>query len=478
MIELNESAHRLLPKSQIEIIPDAGHLFEEPGALDAVTELVVSWSNTHVAQNTSSVTKSISTISDLAKPFESTKHLKELIDHIKDKQVVMLGESTHGTEEYYLWRKLISQILINDHGFNFIAVEGDWPDCLKLNRFAQLQDASTVRGVVSHFTRWPTWMWANEQVADLMNWLRARNTWFYGLDIYSLFPSLDEVKYLSRKLGPLLKKQVEKAYSCFDSFQRSEINYANSVARGGEGCEAQTEDTLKKLLRLRQDETTLNKEELLNLQQNARLIRNAERYYRTMNERDSTSWNIRDTHMMETLEALLQFHGKDAKAIIWAHNTHIGDYHATDMNEAGYVNLGGLARERLGMSNVALVGFGTYEGQVLAGPSWEAPAEITQIRPAREGSYEDIFHKIAQEKGASQFFMILDGESLLKEKHDHRAIGVVYQTSYEQGGRNYVPTSLSERYDAFIFFDKTHPLKAFVTDQQDDVLPETWPVGL
>jgi erythromycin esterase-like protein len=414
-----------------------------------------------------------------AVPLKRSSQLTQLLDQMSQKKVVMLGEATHGTSEFYQWRRIISQRLIEDYGFNFIAVEGDWPDCWKLNRYIETGEGENAQNIMHSFNRWPTWMWANEEAEKLVEWMRQYGGHFYGLDVYSLFESLDALREFSKKLDPQLAEQLNKAYDCFSTYNRNEKSYAKSLVAYPSGCSEEAISSLRKLLRLRLEQTTADSPELFNAQQNALIVQNAERYYRSMVEGDEDSWNVRDEHMMQTLDALLNFHGPGSKAVVWAHNTHIGDYHATDMLKEGYVNLGGLARERYGIDNVFLVGFGTYEGEVLAGRAWGSPAEIMKLPEARPGSYENHFHQVAEALSADQFYMAFDRhhESLLSQTKGHRAVGVVYQTDYEVAGHNYVPTSLANRYDAFVFVDHTQALKALKTPEDRKQFPETWPSG-
>jgi erythromycin esterase-like protein len=273
--------------------------------------------------------------------------------------VVMLGEATHGTEEFYRIRRDISERLIADHGFKFIAVEGDWPDCYKLNRYIETGEGGSAKKIMASFKRWPTWMWANYQTAELIEWLRKNGGNFYGLDVYSLYDSLEIIKQYISQVDQDLAEKIDATYSCFEPFERSEISYGRELVKYPEGCQQEILKCLQQMLRTRVEETHLSNAELFDARQNATIIQNAERYYRATMFGGAESWNVRDRHMMDTLDALLRRHGEGAKAIVWAHNTHIGDYHATDMVDEGYVNLGGLARERYGIENVHLVGLGT-----------------------------------------------------------------------------------------------------------------------
>lgn len=417
-----------------------------------------------------------------AKPFNSVGDLSELIAQIAGHRIVMLGEATHGTKEYYEWRREISKILIRDHGFTFIAVEGDWPDCRKLTRMIHGKGEAgknTRDAVKRSFHRWPTWMWANEEIPPLIDWMaREKKGFFYGLDVYSLFDSLEIIKESAPLFEDNLSIKMMEAYSCFEEFSANEIKYAQSLLKIPEGCREEIVQTLREILRVRSAE--MRKEDLFDIQQNARIISNAENYYRTMLQGGNDSWNVRDKHMIETLERLLHFHGPDSKAIVWAHNTHVGDYHATDMLEEGSINLGGLAREAFGVENVYLLGFGSYQGEVTAGAAWGSEVETMPLPEAKAGSWEEYFHKTVQAIHSDKFYLNLrniEKTSLLHKKLGHRAVGVVYNPRLEKYGSNYVPTKLAQRYDGFVFIDRTNALRPIPTTFVVGEFPETYPAG-
>lgn len=482
VIELNKRAKMGLYACRLATIPGAGHLFEEGNTLDDVIEYACNWfTETLVTSDIESTPppprkESAIEVQNQIQPL-TDDGISELARAVAGAKVVMLGEATHGTEEFYKFRRLISQKLIADHGFKFIAVEGDWPDCHKLNAYIQSGQGNSARAIMSQFRRWPTWMWANEQTEEMIEFMRRNKAGFYGLDVYSLYESIEVVKEYAQKFQPELRRQILEAYSCFESSDKDEIAYSRSLLKYPEGCEAEALDSLRTILRIRLEESGLFNDQLFDAQQNARTIRNAERYYSSMLKGDAESWNIRDEHMMETLLSLLQYYGDDAKAIVWAHNTHIGDYHATEMRDAGYINLGGLAREKLGADNVRLIGFGTYEGEVLAGRAWDALPEDMKLPKAAKGSYEYYFHTVAQRTGIRDYYVQMKDTPSLTMTKGHRAVGVVYQSVFEQHGKNYVPTQLSKRYDTFVFVDRTTALKAFPRRRSLGLLPETWPTG-
>lgn len=353
------------------------------------------------------------------------------------------------------------------------------PDAHRLNKYIQTGEGENARSVLMKSHRWPTWMWANEDIVKLAEWMKNKGSSFYGLDIYSLFESIDEVNKYLKNNYPDLAKEVEQRYACFDPFERDEIAYARSLIKYPIGCEGAVLQNLQKLLKMRIKNIGSNGDELFNTKQNAHTIANAEAYYRSMLSADPSSWNIRDGHMMETLDRLLERAGEGAKAIVWAHNTHIGDYRATDMKEHGYANLGGLARLSYGEENVALVSFGSYQGEVLAGAAWGGPEIIMPLPPAHDKSFESYFHKVALKQRTNQFYLIMkeNTHSALSLKLGHRAVGVVYNSQHESRG-NFVPTELSKRYDSFIFIDKTHALKSLHSVAVRGEFPETWPSGL
>lgn len=485
VIELNRKAQRSLSNCILSIVPGATHLFDEPNTLEEVSMQAAQWfvdqlSAQKLRDQGDRALKLQKAILHSMVPLDdhNEESLDGLIQSIKNKRVVMLGEASHGTEEFYRWRSQISKRLIKDHGFNFIAVEGNWPDFYRLHKYIQSGEGRSAKEVLMLNHRWPTWMWANEEVARLAEWMRINKAGFYGLDVYSLFESVHEViKYLSKN-EPLLAEEVGNRYACFEAFQGDEVSYARSLIKYPDGCQNEAIQNLQKLLELAVKNSIEDSEEFFSSQQNAHIVVNAEAYYRAMSKADASSWNIRDGHMMETLDRLLEWYGHSAKAIVWAHNTHIGDYRATDMNDRGYVNIGGLARLVYGDDCVALVGFGTYQGEVLAGHAWGGKEQVMRLPQAREKSYEHYFHLAAAKNKVKQFYIPLKDKSNTPflERLGHRAVGVVYDPRHEQRG-NYVPTQLSKRYDAFIFIDRTHSLKSLHAGSARGELPATWPSG-
>jgi len=409
--------------------------------------------------------------------------LQPLMDRIGDARIVMLGEASHGTHEYYIWRAFITKKLIEEKGFNLIGVEGDWPDCYRINRYVRNYEESgeTAPEVLKKFHRWPTWMWANWEIASLMEWLQNYNknnnnrVGFYGLDVYSLWESLDAVMDYLRKNDPEALAAAQKAYQCFEPFNREGQDYALSTRFAPETCEQEVLDLLSEI-RNRVPLYDSDPEAPFNTEQNALVAANAERYYRAMIKGGPESWNIRDRHMTETLEKLLNFNGPESKVVLWEHNTHIGDARATDMHRGGMVNVGQLVREKWGKSSTVSVGFGSYEGSVIAGDSWGAEMQEMHVPKARENSWEDLLHRSKPENKIIISDDIKEYKQMQK-RLNHRAIGVVYDPGMEHYG-NYVPSMIPERYDAFVFIDKTKALHAINTRKEKMLTPETYPFGV
>ncbi|HEX6307050.1 MAG TPA: erythromycin esterase family protein [Longimicrobiales bacterium] len=422
----------------------------------------------------------------VARPLTATPDLDPLIDRIGDARIVMLGEASHGTSEYYTWRDRISRRLITDHGFSFIAVEGDWPDCYRVNRFIKrfADTAASAYDVLHAFARWPTWMWANEEVVSLVTWLRDHNdtvtperqAGFYGLDVYSLWDSMHAVlEYLDR-IDPDAAAHARRAYGCFDPYHDDAQQYAMATALVPTSCEDEAVSILRSLRARAPEYREDGRESYFNAEQNALVARNAELYYRTMIRGGPDSWNVRDQHMAETLERLLAHHGPAARALVWEHNTHIGDARATDMAAAGMTNIGQIARERYGPRDVVLVGFAGYQGSVIAGSGWGEPMEPMPVPPAVPGTWEALLHHVI---GDDSLILTheLAGAAGADEPRGHRAIGVVYHPDRERFG-NYVPTILPARYDAYIHLESTSALRPLhLPVRVDGEVPETYPTG-
>ncbi len=408
--------------------------------------------------------KMIQAIKDDAIPILKTSDLNSLIDVLNDEKYVLLGESSHGTSEFYKVRAEISKKLIVDKGFTFLAVEGDWPACQQLNRYIKgyNQEETNLLKMLRSFNRWPTWMWANEELIDFIEWLKEYNqkqsddqkVGFYGIDVYSLWESMEEIiKYLEKIHSPNLAA-AKKAFSCFEPFNRRAEKYGVAASFYGEGCHDEvikllTDISINKHMYLDSEENSLN------LEVNALITANAENYYRTMVVNDNESWNIRDRHMVEVINKISNFYQNKAKGIIWEHNTHVGDARATDMADEGMVNVGQILREQQGNDDIFIVGFGTHRGTVIAADEWGVNFERMIVPPAQAGSWEDLMHKA----GPHDKLLIFTEKNrpIFSRRIGHRAIGVVYNPMHEQYG-NYVPSVLSKRYDAFVYINSTQAL--------------------
>ena len=440
-----------------------------------------------IKKKTASLSPSlVATLKENALALRHDRDLDPLIDRIGDARIVMLGEASHGTHEYYTWRSRITRRLIEEKQFHFIAVEGDWPDAYRLNRYIKHYCAEdvTAADVLKSFDRWPTWMWANWEIAALAEWLKRHNhlrdrsnkIGFYGLDVYSLWDSLDAILKYLQKTDPASLPAAEKAFHCFEPYKTDDGSaYAYASSLVSKSCE----DDVIKLLQQLQERTPQYSEDYENAfstQQNAFIAVNAEKYYRSMIGGMAASWNIRDNHMFETLLRLLEFHGPESRVIIWEHNTHIGDARATDMAAEGMYNIGELARTHFNDGEVFLIGFGSYEGTVMAAKKWGSEMEVMKMPPARKDSWEYYLHQAV----GSDSFLLMDD---LKSDPDfenyigHRAIGVVYHPDLERYG-NYVPSVLPNRYDAFIYLEKTKALHAFHLKADVQEVPDTYPFGV
>ena len=431
-----------------------------------------------------------------AYPLTTDHDHERILAGIGDASLVLIGEATHGTHDFYALRARITRALVEERGFSAVAIEGDWPDAYRVNRYVQnTGDDVDAVGALSGFARFPTWMWRNTAVADFVGWLRARNAGipalerrvgFYGLDLYSLHASMRAVVGYLDKSDPTAARAARESYACFEEFGHDTDTYAWAASRMGDGtCEdAVTRELLalreKRAEFLRRDGTAAS-DEFFYAEQNARLARNAERYYRTMFRGHVASWNVRDQHMAETLEELLTHlreRGQAPKVVVWAHNSHLGDARATEIGEDGELNLGQLVREKHG-SDSKLIGLTTYAGTVVAATDWGEPGRLRRVRPALTGSYEHLFHQTGMER----FFLTIEKgtyvHSLLAEPRLERAIGVIYKPETERQS-HYFNARLADQFDAIIHLDETHgvePLEQIAAWEPSEA-PETYPSGV
>lgn len=390
-----------------------------------------------------------------------------LLDLVGDARFVLLGEATHGTHEFYEERARITQRLIEEKGFHAVAVEADWPDAYRVNRYVRGQgDDGNADEALSGFQRFPNWMWRNTDVQAFVEWLRGHNgqagrrqVGFYGLDLYSMFTSIGEVLDYLDKVDPQAARVARERYACFDHYEEDSQHYGYMASLSlSESCEQGVIEQLHQLQRRSAD--TMQKdgtdEALFHAQQNARLVKNAEEYYRTMFRGRVSSWNLRDGHMADTLDALAKHLSKDgepARIVVWEHNSHIGDARATEVGELGEWNVGELARKAYD-GDTRLIGFSTYEGYVTAASEWDAPAEHKRVRPGMPGSYEALLHDV----GIDRFLLPLREEGAARDammqRRLERAIGVIYLPRTERHS-HYFSAQMARQFDAVIHIDRT-----------------------
>jgi len=406
-------------------------------------------------------------------------------DRFGDARVVLLGEASHGTSEFYRARDAITRRLVEHHGFRIVAVEADWPDAASIDR--HVRGKPTPPGAEPAFQRFPTWMWRNAEVQALVGWLRTHNARlepaqqvrFHGLDLYSLHASIRAVVDYLDKVDPEAARVARRRYGCLTPWSREPAEYGHlALTAGFAVCERAVTDMLRELLDNRLDYAARDGEAFLDAAQNARLVRDAEAYYRAMYYGSAESWNLRDTHMFETLQHLLDEGGPDSRAVVWAHNSHIGDARRTEMGQVrGELNIGQLCRERHG-DLARLVGFGTHAGTVAAASDWDAPLQVMEVKPSMAGSCERLF----VEAGVPRcLFDLRPGQHLplrerLAEPRLERFIGVVYRPETERWS-HYAEAELSRQFDAWVWFERTQAITA-LADGHGEGVPETWPFGV
>ncbi|MBB3232723.1 erythromycin esterase family protein [Halomonas stenophila] len=419
-----------------------------------------------------------------------------LLERVGSRPFVLLGEASHGTAEFYRLRGEITRRLIEERDFEAVLVEADWPDALRLNRYVRGDRRDSLQQAFDDFQRFPQWMWRNEQVRDFIAWLAdhhaastpgsdRRPVGFHGMDLYSLHRSADAVIAYLEGVDPDQAALARRGYACLDH-RGDPFHYGRNVAFGlTPSCEQASIRLLLDLLHkapayLRADGRRAADEQFF-AEQNARVVVNAEEYYRAMFGSRVDTWNLRDGHMTETLAALhahLRCQGGQGKIVVWAHNSHLGDARATEMHWArGQHNIGQLARQRFGVDRVLLVGFTTHTGRVAAANEWDGPVERRWVRPSREDSVEGLFHQ----SGLDRFYLPLvspDAEPL-EERRLQRAIGVIYRPDTERAS-HYFHACLARQFDAVFHLDETTAVTPFETggpwDKED--MPETYPFGV
>ena len=426
-------------------------------------------------------------IRETATPIEDIEHadVSSLIERIGDARVVLLGEATHGTSEFYRMRARITKELILRHGFNFVAVEADWPDAARINQY--IRHAPARQEQWKAFARFPTWMWRNHEALDLVEWLRGwnaevsepvRRASFYGLDLYSLFTSINAVITYLSSVDPEMAAVARSRYGSLTPWEQDPAVYGRAVLSGRyRDCEAAVVAMLRDMLNRRIEYSQRDGDRFFDAAQNARLVAAAERYYRVMYYGNVESWNLRDQHMFDTLQQLLEFHGPASKGIVWEHNSHVGNAAATEMGRRGEHNVGQLTRARFAES-AYLVGFGTDHGTVAAASDWDGPMEIKRVRPAHEASYERLCH----DSEVTAFMLHLRDpvrpavRDELEAARLERAIGVIYRPETELQS-HYFQACLPQHFDEYIWFDETRavtPLPSIVAPG----VPETYPFGV
>ncbi|MCR4264660.1 protein-L-isoaspartate(D-aspartate) O-methyltransferase [Nitratireductor sp. ZSWI3] len=406
-----------------------------------------------------------------------------LFDRFADRRIVLLGEASHGTSEFYRARAAITRRLVEEHGFDFVAVEADWPDAAAIGRHVK---GLPPRPDAPPFQRFPAWMWRNTQVSAFVRWLHGHNAkregpahraGFYGLDIYNMSASIEAVLTYLDRIDREAAAAARERYGCLTPWQREPSTYGRAMLTSGyRKCEeaviAQCRDLLAKEL----EYAAHDGEGYLDAVQNARLVKAAEEYYRIMYYGGAEAWNLRDRHMFETLEHVLEAHGPQARAVVWAHNSHIGDARHTEMGQIrSELNVGQLCRERFG-DDVALIGFGTHEGTVAAADDWGGPMRVKTVRPSHEESYETLFHAAGGGRFLVDFARQGQLADALAPMRLERFIGVIYRPETEVES-HYALASLSRQFDAFVWFDRTSAVTPFGTSQAGGV-PDTFPFGV
>src|SRR5438270_10759975 len=440
-----------------------------------------------------SIEQGAAIVRSAARHISNPNDYDSLVDIAASAQCVLIGEASHGTHEFYATRADLTRSLVAEKGFRAIALEADWPDTFRVHRFVTgREQANSAEEALRDFRRFPAWMWRNTVMVEFVAWLREWNAHnnnsnaagIYGIDLYSMHRSIESVLEYLEKNDPAAARRARDRYACFEHFSVEPQLYGQAtVIRGKEPCEDEVIEQLVEIRRKYREFISRNghiaEEEFFSAEQNARLVMNAERCYRAMFHGRDESWNLRDSHMFETLNELFaHLDSGSAKIVVWAHNSHLGDARATEMSARGELNVGQLVRERFGRRAYA-IGFSTYSGTVTAASDWGGPAERKRVRPGLRGSYEELFHAT----GIPAFWLSLaeqdESTALLMNERLQRAIGVIYRPETERFS-HYFEARLPEQFDAIIHFDETRALEPLerASEWERGELPETYPSGV
>jgi protein-L-isoaspartate(D-aspartate) O-methyltransferase len=479
VVRLSEHDFKTEDIADVRFVPLVG----EEGWSSADPQFASTKSRAAVKTADGTVAKLIATSCEEFEAIEAA-NLESLLQRIGAARIVLLGEATHGTSEFYRMRARISRELIERKGFSFVAIEGDWPDAARIDHYVRHAEYAPSEWMA--FARFPVWMWRNRDVRAFVDWLRAHNAdiepakrvAFHGLDLYSLYNSIRLVLNYLDDIDPRSARIARHRYGCLTPWQADPATYGHAALTGDfQTCEREVVSILTDLMHKQRAYAEHDGERFLDAVQNARLVANAERYYRTMYYGSRASWNLRDSHMFETLKTLLDFHGPKSRAIVWAHNSHVGDSAATEMSSRGEFNIGQLCREEFAGEAYA-IGFGTDHGTVAAASDWDGDMEVKAVRPAVPGSYERLCH----ETGVRRFLLHLRSpiaanlaEGLSRPRLE-RAIGVIYRPETELQS-HYFQAVLPRQFDEYIWFDETQAVTPLQTAELKG-LPDTYPFGL
>tara|TARA_R110002110_G_scaffold108904_2_gene271786 strand:+ start:16327 stop:18372 length:2046 start_codon:yes stop_codon:yes gene_type:complete len=424
-------------------------------------------------------------LADIAEPIGSDSKLDSLLERIGDSRVVLIGEASHGTSEFYRFRARITRQLIERKGFNIVATESDWPDAARVDHY--VRDLTTPPSEWRAFARFPAWMWRNTDVLEFVEWLRHHNAGiptadarigFYGLDLYSMYTSIEEVlKYLD-SIDSEAAAEARQRYGCLMPWEKNPATYGRAVTSGRHReCQRDVVDILTALMERQLEYSAHDGDSFLDAVQNARLVANAEEYYRSLYDGYADSWNLRDTHMFDTLTSLLEHRGDSGKIVVWEHNSHIGDAAATDMSARGQHNVGQLCRQAFG-DDAYLIGMGTHTGTVAAASDWGGPMEVMNVTPSLAGSWERLFH----DTGIPAFIAPVRHHAprelhrRLVEERPERAIGVIYRPRTERAS-HYFHARLGDQFDEYVWFDETTAVTP-LGERELEGAPDTYPFGL